>query len=72
MQNKLWKQGIYSIYRNNLQTQAKPGAPLQTPLCYSLIHSLSNPLVKISLRRRHTLMVEDGDFSHKIDYVPIF
>ena len=25
--------------------------------------------MKISLRRRHTLMVEDGAFSHKIDYL---
>ena len=29
---------------------------------------MSNTLVKISLRRRHALMVEDGAFSHKIDY----
>ena len=28
--------------------------------------------MKISLRRRHTLMVEDGAFSLKIDYVIIF
>ena len=28
--------------------------------------------MKISLQRRHTLMVEDGTFSHKIDYVTIF
>ena len=28
--------------------------------------------VKISLRRRHALMVEDGAFSHKIDYIAIF
>ena len=28
--------------------------------------------VKISLRRRQTLTVEDGTFSHKIDYVTIF
>ena len=27
--------------------------------------------MKISLRRRHALMVEDGAFSHKIDYVTI-
>ena len=35
-------------------------------------HSLTHPLVKISLRRRHALMVEDGAFSHKLDYVLIF
>ena len=29
-------------------------------------------IVKIPLRGRHTLMVEDGAFSHKIDYVAIF
>ena len=28
--------------------------------------------MKISLWRRHTLMVEDGAFSHKIDYVTNF
>ena len=28
--------------------------------------------MKISLLRRHALMVEDGAFSHKIDYVTIF
>ena len=28
--------------------------------------------MEISLRRRHALMVEDGGFSHKIDYVTIF
>ena len=41
------------------QTRAKPGAALQSPM--SLIHSLvvnslTHPLVKISLLRRHTLM----------------
>ena len=33
---------------------------------------MSDPLVNISLRRRHGLMVEGGAFSHKIDYVAIF
>ena len=28
--------------------------------------------MKISLLLRHTLMVEDGAFSHKIDYVTIY
>ena len=28
--------------------------------------------MKIFLRRRHALMVEDGAFGHKIDYVIIF
>ena len=28
--------------------------------------------MEISLRRRHALIVEDGAFSHKIDYVTIF
>ena len=37
-----------------------------------VINSVSNTLVKISLRRRHALMVEDGAFSHKIDYVTFF
>ena len=36
------------------------------------IWAFSHPLVKISLRRRHALMVEDGAFSHKIGYVPFF
>ena len=27
---------------------------------------------ELSLQRRHTLMVEDGAFSHKVDYVTIF
>ena len=38
----------------------------------SLIELLSEPLVKIYLRRRHALMVEDGAFSQKIDYFSIF
>ena len=28
--------------------------------------------MNIPLRRRHTLMVEDGAFSHKIDFVTVF
>ena len=28
--------------------------------------------MKISLQRRHPLMIEDGSFSHKVDYVAIF
>ena len=28
--------------------------------------------MKISLRRKHALTVEDGDISHKIEYVTIF
>ena len=28
--------------------------------------------MKISLRRRHSLAVADGAFSHKIDYVTFF
>ena len=28
--------------------------------------------MKISLQCRHALMVEDGAFSHKIDYVTIY
>ena len=28
--------------------------------------------MKLFLRRRHALMVEDGAFSHKIDYVTFF
>ena len=37
-----------------------------------VINWLSNPLFKISLRCRHALMVEDGAFSHKIDYFTFF
>ena len=52
----------------------RPGvarAVLQTPL--SLINSLIKSwFVKISLRRRHAQMVENGAFSHKIDYITIF
>jgi hypothetical protein len=29
-------------------------------------------ICKISLRRRHTLLIADGAFNHKIDYVTIF
>ena len=28
--------------------------------------------MEISLQRRHALLVEDGAFSHKIDYITIF
>ena len=38
-------------------------------LCHSLPNWLSHwSFVKISLRRRHALMFEDGAFSNKIDY----
>ena len=37
-----------------------------------VINSVSDPLVKISLRRRHALMVGDSASSHKIDYVRKF
>ena len=50
-----------------LADQGKPGAALRTPL--SLTHSLSHPLVKISLRRSHALIVKGGFFSHKKYYV---
>ena len=43
------------------------GAVLQTPL---LLGQCS--FVKISLWCRHALMVDDGAFSHKIDYIAIF
>ena len=46
-------------------------AVLQTPL--SLIHSfIKSWFVKISLRRRHTLKVGNGAFSHKINYITIY
>ena len=41
-------------------------------LCPSLTDSLINPIVRISLRRCHVLMLDDGAFSHKIDYVLSF
>ena len=42
-------------------------------LCNSFIQSVIQQwLMKISLRHRHTLMVEDVALSHKIDYVTIF
>ena len=55
-----------------LQTWAKPVVALQTPLWLFInwfIHSVSHPLVQISLERRHSLTVENGAFSHEIDYV---
>ena len=41
-------------------------------LCDWLIHSLSEPLVKISLRRRHARTVKNGDSSHKTNYIEVF
>ena len=37
-------------------------------LCDLFINRLSHPLFKISLRHCHALMVENGAFSHKIDW----
>ena len=55
---------------------ADPGKPrgcsTNTSVINWLIKSESDPLVKISLRRRHSLMVEYGAFSHKIDQVTFF
>ena len=48
------------------------GCFIKTLVIHYLIESLTDTLVKISLRRRHALMVQDGAFSHKIDYIPIF
>ena len=39
---------------------------------HSFNHSLTDPLVKISLGCCHALVVEDGAFSHKIGYVSNF
>ena len=54
--------------------QADPGkargCSTNTYVIISLIDSLTHPLVKIPLRHRHALMVEDGAFCHKTDYVP--
>ena len=36
-----------------------------------VINSVSHPLVIISLRRRHTLMVEDGASNQKTSYIPV-
>ena len=54
----------------NQQTRAKPGAALQTLL--SLADSFSDPLVRISLRRRHSQTVKNGASSHKTNYITIF
>ena len=53
------------------QTLEKPRAALQTPLL--LINSLTRSwFVEIYLRCRHALVVKDGAFSQKVDYVSIF
>ena len=44
-------------------------AVLQTA---SLLTVSQSSFVEIYLRRRHALMVEDGIFSHKIDYFAFF
>ena len=44
------------------------GCSTNTSVTNSLSHSR---FVKISLQRRHALVVKDGAFSHKIDYVSI-
>ena len=46
------------------------GCSINTFVTDSLIKSVH--FVKISLRRRHALLVEDGAFSHKIDYIANF
>ena len=49
------------------------GCSTNTSVIHSFIHSLIQSwFVKISLRRRHAVMVEDGASSHKIDYVGKF
>ena len=51
---------------------ADPGKARGCSTNTSVIHSVSDPLVKISLRRRHARMVKNGDSSHKTDYMDIF
>ena len=48
------------------------GCSTNTFVIHWLITWLSDPLFKISLRRRQVLKVEDGAFSHRIDYVHFF
>jgi hypothetical protein len=50
------------------------GCSTNTFVIHSLIYSfIDSSFSKIKyLRRRYALMVNDGAFSHKIDYVPIF
>ena len=48
------------------------GCSTNSSVINSLIKSLSHPLVKIYLQRRHALILGDGAFSHKIDYGTIF
>ena len=39
---------------------------------YVIKYVIKSWFVKIYLRRRHAQMVEDGGFSHKIDYLKFF
>ena len=62
---------ILHLLSHLLSVISRPGRSqglLYKHLCASFIHSLIQWwFVKISLRRRHALMVEVGAFSHKID-----
>ena len=61
--------------QSNFITTSKPGRNqglLYKHLCHLSINSfIKSSLVKISVQRRHALMVGDGAFSLKIDYIPI-
>ena len=48
------------------------GCSTKTFVINWLICWLSDPLVKISLRRRHTQTVKNGASSHKTNYIDIF
>ena len=48
------------------------GCSTNTPAADWLINWLSNPLVKISLRRRHAQTVKNGASSHKTNCIDIY
>ena len=62
--------------KNFVDKLAEPGEArgcfTNTFVIYSLPNGLSHSLVKISIQRRHALMVEDGAFSNKKDYITVF
>ena len=63
-------------FNNALKLFSRPrqarGCSTNTFIINSLTDSLTDPLVKISLRRRQAQTVKNGVSSHKINYIDIF
>ena len=63
------EEAIYSLISRPGRSQ---GLLINTFVIHQFINSFINPLVKISVRRRHAQTVKNGAFSDQTNYIDIF